>query len=309
MIGYQFQITSRTGQSVTINDFTTDPSNLIALQDYPVFDVDIKNSEMDKEGQHGIWDFASFYGKRVLTFSGLIIGQDEAHVETLKRQLLQVTALPAQPDTANDGLVLVKWTDANGDAWQIYAKLERAIRFDRQIKQKQRLAFVMSLKCPDPLIESQTEQTHSGTRGWQTGSLKLASKLPAKFNLIYKNPITITNNGNAQAHTIIRLYGEAGGITNPAIKNVTTGKTFQVNTTLADDTKYVEINSKTGIVKDQAGTDVSGLVDGASEYILLQVGSNELVYLSSESSGAQSPVNTWTFPAAAFSINHRDAIV
>jgi hypothetical protein len=309
MIGYQFQITSRAGQSITLNDHTTDPNNLIALQDYPVFDVDIKNSEMDKEGQHGIWDFASFYGKRILTFSGLIIGQDEAHVEALKKQLLQATALPSQPDTSNDGLVLVEWTDASGDSWQIYAKIDRAIRFDRQLRQKQRLSFVMTLKCPDPLIESQTEQTSSGTRGWQSGSLKLSSKLPAKFDLLYENSVVVVNNGNAQAHTTIRLYGEAGGITNPAIFSATTGKRFTVNTTLADSTKYLEIDSKTGTVIDQDGLDISGLVDSTSEYVLLQVGNNQLVYLSSESTGALGPLVSYAFPTASFTINHRDAII
>lgn len=454
MIGYQFQLTNRAGQSVTINDHSG--ASFIALQEYPVFDVDIKNSEIDKEGQHGIWDFYSFYGKRVLTFSGVIVGTTEAAVEALRTQLLRVTGLPAQPAAGNDGLVLIKWTDAAGNAWQIYAKLERAIRFDRQMKHPMRLDFVMSLKAPDPLIESQTEAVDTLTRGWQTGSLRLPTKLPAKIAPTYRNAVTIANAGTAAADTVIRLCGEAaapeptlgselmtdgnfaadpyangwyaildsatwqdskllidgeevivafdpspitygktyrlqfdlvqfegitdyefkysfsageseaaieasgtfdesgvvhithdfvatdhgyspddyltfggntlggvyfvnvslkevtpeaphGAITNPSIYNTTTGARFTINTTLADDTEWIEIDSKRGTVVNQDGEDLSGLVTGASEYIRLQPGNNTLVYLSDESANAESPVITWKFPTAQATIKHRDA--
>lgn len=310
MIGYEFTLTAASGQSVTLNDLATDPANFIALQEYPVFDVDIKNSELDKEGQHGIWDFNSFYGKRVLTFSGLLIGEDEAHVETLKRQLLAVTALPAQPDSGNDGSILVQWTDAGGDDWQIYAKLSSAIRFDRALRHRNRLSFVMTLKAADPTIESQAEESENGILGWLTGSLKLPAILPATIEAKYGNSVTVANDGNAQAHTVIRLYGISGNITNPAIVNATTEKRFKVLTTLASEADYVEIDSKAGTVVDQDGNDLSGLVDTNSEYILLNSGNNELAYVSDETEGASSPVNTWTLPVlAAFTISYRHAVI
>jgi hypothetical protein len=86
---------------VTINDHT-DPQNVIALQDYPTFDLDIRNEEIPKDGQHGIWDFYSFYGRRLIVFSGVIVGEDEAHVVTLRDTLINVTKLPAQPRTGDD---------------------------------------------------------------------------------------------------------------------------------------------------------------------------------------------------------------
>lgn len=309
MTGYEYTLTNRVGQSVKFNDFTTDPDNFIALQDYPVFDVDVKNQEIDREGQHGIWDFFSFYGKRVITFSGVIIGESEGDVETLKRQLLQVISLPSQPSAENDGMVLIQWTDANGSDWQIYAKLERPIRFDRPLKRNLQLGFVITMKAPSPEIESQEVITNEGMRGWQTGSLRLSTLLPAKINLIWQNAEIATNNGTVEAHTIIRLHGEAGGVANPRIYNFTTGKTFQVNMNLADQTKWIEIDSKAGTVVDQDGNDQSGNVDPMSEYVLLAIGDNELVYLSDESSGADSPVNTWKYPAAEFSVAHRSTIL
>ena len=82
MIGYKFKLQNNNGDSIYLNDFVTDPNNFLALQDYPDFSVDIKNNEVAREGQHGIWDFYSFYGKRVLNFAGIIIGQTEGDVET-----------------------------------------------------------------------------------------------------------------------------------------------------------------------------------------------------------------------------------
>lgn len=310
MIGYEFTITNRNGDSFSINDFSSiPPANGIALQDYPVFDVDVKNSELDREGQHGIWDFFSFYGKRVITLTGVIFGTTEAQVETLRKQMLKVLTLSPIPTAANDGYCDVEWTDANGDAWQIEAKMQDYPRFDRSMKQKLRLKFILSLKAKDPEIESQDAIVTDGLRGWQTGDFGLPVILPSEFDLVYDNEMVITNGGTVQAHTVIRLSGEAGGITNPRIINGTTGAVFKVITTLADDTKWVEIDSKTGTVVDQDGNDLSADIDGASEYILLNVGDNSLVYLSDESEGASSPLTTWVYPTAAARVSFHNTII
>jgi hypothetical protein len=189
MISYEYTLTNRDGLSVVLNDMSTDPDNFVALQEYPVFDVDVKGKDIDKEGQHGVWDFFSFYGKRAISFTGVIVGETEADVERLKKLILQVTALPAQPSTTRDGLVLVEWTDAAGDEWQIYAKLDRAIRFERPMKSPLKLGFVLTMKAPDPTIESQTIIVDNGVRGWQTGSFIVPAELPLTIDLVYENTL------------------------------------------------------------------------------------------------------------------------
>jgi len=310
MLGYTYTLTNRAGQSVKINDFVTDPNNFIALQDYPLFDVDVKEAEMDKEGQNGVWDFFSFYGKRVINFSGVIIGQTEADVEDLKKLLQEITALPAQPvANTNDGYVKIEWTDANSNAWQIYAKLQRAIKFDRGLGKPLQLAFNLTMKASNPLIEGSTEVVESGVRGYETGSMKLSSILPSLIDVIYENKITLNNLGSVDAHTKIKIYGEAIGVTNPYVFNITTGKLFKVAITLADASEWIEIDSKLGTVVDQDGNDVSGLVDPTSEYIMLQVGANELVYLSDESFNSSSPIVTFLNPSAVATITFRNTII
>lgn len=310
MIGYKFKIQNSKGDNFYINDFVTDPLRFFALQNYPDFEVDIKNAELQKEGQHGVFDFFSYYGKRVINFQGIIVGETEEDIEVLKAQMLKVISLPPIPTATNDGNLLITWTDADGNDWQINGKLQGYPRFDRGMRQGSRLYFTLTLKCKNPEIESQAETSVDGVRGWQQGALLFPAVFPAILSLTYNNEFTVTNVGMIASHTTFKLSGEAGlVINNPYILNKTTGKIFKVNIALTDETKYITINSKTGTVIDQDGVDQSGLVDGTSEYILLDIGANQIVYLSDESWNDDSPVNTWIEPEAEVNVKHRKTII
>lgn len=306
MINYKFKIENSNGDYIYLNDHITDPLRFFALQEYPDFDIDIKSSELAKDGQHGIFDFYSFYGKRIINFNGLMVGENETDIEVLKAKFLKVISLPPNPSSNNDGYLTISWTDADNKSWEIQGKLNSYPKFNRDLKQLYRLNFQVAFKCKNPEIESQEEFSASGIRGWNQGAFLLSSKLPNKFDLVYNNEITVTNNGTVSANTKIQINGEDGlTVTNPYIYNLTTGKKFKVNITLTDSTKYILIDSKTGSVVDQDGVDRSGLVDSISEYILLDIGDNQLVFLSDESFGEDSPVNTWKYPASTFNIKHK----
>ncbi len=306
MIGYKFKLTnSASGEYFYINDFVTDPLRFIALQDYPTMDVDIRNSEVAKEGQHGIWDFFSFYGKRVITFSGIIVGENEEDAEDLKKQILRVISLPPIPSSSDDGYILITWTDANGDNWQISAKMQGYPRFNRDMKQGYKLNFTMTLKCKNPEIESQDPTIVDGVRGWAQGALMLPTLLPAMFDTAYNQSILVTNDGSIPAHSIITMYGDDDtDITNPYIYNTTTGKIFKVNITLHGSSEYIIVNSKFGTVVDQDGVDQSGYVDSTSEYIMLTPGDNNIVYASDES-----PLDSLILPTTQVTIEHRASII
>lgn len=306
MINYKFKIENSNGDYIYLNDHITDPLRFFALQDYPDFDIDIKNYELAKDGQHGIFDFYSFYGKRIINFSGVMVGENESDIEILKAKLLKVISLPPNPSINDDGYITISWTDADNKSWEIKGKLNSYPKFNRDMRQLYRLDFQVAFKCKNPEIESQEEFSNNGIRGWRQGALLLPTLLPNNFDLIYNNEITVTNEGSVSANTKITITGEDGlVITNPLILNETTGKFFKVNITLADSSKYIVIDSKTGSVTDQDGVDRSGLVDSTSEYILLDIGDNKLVFLSDESFGANSPVNTWKYPASTFNVKHK----
>jgi hypothetical protein len=303
MINYLYTITNQRGDVLKINDHVTDPLNFIALQDYPEMDVDIKNAESDKEGQHGIWDFYSFYGKRTITFSGIIVGEDEGEVETLKQALNNVFSLPVLPSDGNDGTVTIAWEDANGDGFQVEGKIYRSIRFSRALKKQLQLSFLVTVKCPTPFILGDTLNTSNGTRGYRNVTWTLPVLLPFVTGLGYYNKLTVNNAGSVMADTVIRLNGEAGSITNPKITNTTTGAFMQVETTILDG-HWIEMDSEAGTIVDQDGNDLSALVTADSNFVLLSGGDNDLMYESDEN-----PYATLVLPTATFSVAYRNTSI
>lgn len=286
MINYIYTITNKAGQSFKLNDFTTNPAKFFALQQYPDMEVDVKNSETDLQGQHGIWDFFSYFGKRNISFNGVIVGDNESDVEELRAEMLKVLQLPIQPTESNDGYVTISWVDARGDAWAFDAKISRSPKFSRNLRQQYKLDFLISFKTETPFILSADATTSTGMRGYFAYGFLLPVTLPATMGDVAYDPITILNDGTISAHTVVRLYGEdTAGVVNPTIKNITTGKLFKLNLTLADATKWVEIDSANGTVVDQDGVDRSSSIDPASEFILIAVGSNSVIYTGDNSVG------------------------
>lgn len=301
MIGTQYTITNQNGDSIVINDHS-DQNNLIALQDYPSFDLEVKNQEIAKEGQHGIWDFYSFYGKRLITFSGVIVGDNEASVMEIQDQLKLVVGLPLEPTDTNNGLLTIKYTDPRGRALQTTGKLFNSPRFSRGMREGYKLAFQLVLKSADPIIESQGETASDGTRAYEAGSIKLPTKLSTKLDVVQRQTLSITNLGNAYANPTITIHG---ALTNPRIENLATGK-YMAFTHVLTAGQYIKINTSLGTIVDENGADISADLDDGSEFIKLKNGTNELYLTSDENAGATDPIATRIAPTEELNVTHRD---
>lgn len=310
MIGTIFTITKKSDPTkiVTFNDHLS--ANVIALQTYPTFELEVRNDEMTKEGQHGVWDFFSFYGKRLITFEGVIVGANELEVHTKKDLMQSVLELPPQPTSSDDGTVIVKWTDPLGRAIQTEAKIASTIRLHRGLKQLFRLDFQFSLKSTTPKIETQTVFQVNALRGYPMAGLIIPLIAPFIIPINYINSFVVSNTGNTEADITVRLYGSSiMNITNPKVTNLTTGKSITINVTLTDATKHISINSQTGAVLDQDGNDLSGSIQAGSAFIRLNVGSNTIYYTSDESTNSFNPLVTGIAPTEVIQTDHRDAIL
>lgn len=302
MIGTLYTITNQAGATFSFNDHVTNPLRFIALQAYPQFDLDIKNNEINKEGQHGIWDFFSFYGRRTINFSGIIVGENEIDVETQKNLMLNVLGFPTQPTATSAGIVYLRWTDILGSSWEIECKLASSVQFSRELRQKQTLEFNLSLKASDPFIYSQTEYSIAGTRGYVVAGGMFPLPMPALLGENYSGFISILNLSQIDAQTTIRIYGEStGAVTNPRIRNLTTGKRFNLSSSLANASSWIEINTKLGTVVNDAGVDKSGEIIGDSEFPILIPGINEILYESD-----QDPAIVLYSPSGPFTVKYRD---
>jgi hypothetical protein len=300
MIGVQYELINQDGESIIINDHT-DPENVIALQDYPSFDLEIKNQEINKEGQHGIWDFFSFYGKRLITFSGVIVGENEAKVMEIQDKLKLVVGLPLEPTSTNNGLLTIKYTDPRGRELQTTGKLYSAPRFSRVMRENFKLAFQLVLKSANPDIESQTETTTNGVRGYEAGVIKLPTLMPITMPIVKQQTLTITNLGTTYANPKITING---ALTNPRIDNLTTGKFMAFTRTLTVGQKII-IDVKQGTIVDENGVDITADLDNGSEFIKLKTGAN-IFYLTSDENISANPIATRIAPAETFTVEHRD---
>jgi len=301
MIGTKFTLQNADGESIVINDHVTDPQNFIALQEYPTFELEIKNQEIPKEGQHGVWDFNSFYGKRLIVFSGVIVGEDEEKVVEIQDQLKLVVGLPLEPTVGNDGVISIKYTDPRGRALQTTGKIYNPIRFSRNMREPFRLNFQMILKSANPDIESQAETESLGLRGYEAGSIKLPTKMSAKIDIIKKQTLTVANLGNTYANPIITING---ALTNPKLENLSTGKYMSFSRVLSLGEKII-IDVLNGTIKNESGSDISSDLDIGSEFIKLKSGDN-ILYLTSDENITENPIATRIAPAEVLEVDHRD---
>ena len=301
MIGTKFTLENADGHSIIINDHDADPLNFIALQEYPTFELEIKNQEIAKEGQHGIWDFNSFYGKRLIVFSGVIVGEDEEKVVEIQDQLKLVVGLPLEPIVGNDGVISIKYTDPRGRALQTTGKLYNPIRFSRNMREPFRLNFQLILKSANPDIESQAETESIGARGYEIFGAKLPTIMPVKLDTVKLQTLTVTNLGNTYANPIITING---ALTNPKLENLSTGKYMSFTRTLALGNKII-IDVANGTIEDENGTDISGDLDIGSEFLKLKSGDN-IFYLTSDENLTENPIATRIIPAEVLEVDHRD---
>lgn len=282
MISYKYKITNKQNKTLYLNDHTTDPNNVYALQKYPTFNKNIKNNEQDRIGQNNYWDFYSYYGKQTLGLAGLIVADSHQKLEQMKQELIQIFALPLQPNDSNDGYVVISWTDDDGIDKEVEAKLVSDITFDRPLQRRYALDFIIQLKTKDNFIHSAGDyEVANGYRAWLSyGGITLPTELPAGYNYQYQNKLSINITG-ITALPIIKITGESTQvINNPRILNLTTGEEFKINASLYNENTYFEIDTDKGIITDQNGTDVTSLMDSSSSFLTLTNGINELLYLS-----------------------------
>jgi len=157
MRGYSYTFTNNfTGQTFSIGldevgNEVCQSYNGLLLQEYPVFEAEIRNEEQDRAGQHGIWDFFSFYWKRNVTLSGVILASSWSNLVHLQNLVKETLSLPAQPiQGTNDGYVNLKWTDAQGIEWNMNVKLTQDLQFSRPSGNRLRSTFFISLKSDSP---------------------------------------------------------------------------------------------------------------------------------------------------------------
>lgn len=99
MIGTPIKITNfDSGDEIVLNDHETDEQNVIALQNFPTFETDVRANNLPRQAAHGEFRLPYYYSGMSVVLQGVIVGEDEAHVWAIKRQFDDVMRL-----TPNNG--------------------------------------------------------------------------------------------------------------------------------------------------------------------------------------------------------------
>lgn len=251
MLSYVYRITNlKTGEYVDVNNTPT-PELVgeqpigIFLQQYPGFDLEVRSSDKAKSGQHGIWDFYSFYGKRTITMQGLIVQKSHQAVYLLQQKIRRILSLPAHPSASDTGYSRISWTDDNGDEWYVDGKIQQDVQFRRQLKSQNICDFFFSFKAENPYILSTTLNEQDNLMGWRQGSLFAPSNLPNNINIYLNNLVQFYQKGTSEGPAIFRLYGSA---VNPKV------------------TQFFEEPSETNVISDFSSEWVGGTED-STHYI------------------------------------------
>ena len=265
MLGFVYTIqNSVSGRSFMIgqnDDGTTfcESGRGLSLQKYPTFENEIRNEERAKTGQHGIWDFYSFYGKKNIVFQGIIKEDNHQKLMAKQRLMQDVLSLPAQPSATEDGYITVSWTDDDSVAWSIDAKLQQDVQFARDLRIREQASFFISLKAKDPTILSVVQHQQTSLLGYRQQSFIIPSFLPNNINVTLTNEIMLYQNGNTNGPAVYRLYGPGSNV-----------KVTNFTETLSEDTQLLDFE-EAGWSGGTASTDT--FVEGSGARSLSSTGS------------------------------------
>ena len=231
----------------------------------------IRSSENERQGNHGITDQNSYYGKRLITLTGRVLADTQAQRKVLERNVAAIFQLDGVQTELNASYYTLLITDEDGLAIQTEAKVETGIEFSKETGDPRRRDFIVTLKAKDPRLFSQTLDSEAIDEALTTTDFMLPTMLPVIISPVILFKETVTNDGNFATPPIITLTGES---LNPEVMNNTTGQTMKLNTTLeAGDT--IIIDSGLGTITKN-GVDILSTLDDTSEYIFLVPGANEI---------------------------------
>jgi len=278
MLSYKF-----TYNGVTINDSSQFPNRRgVSLSDVTgLSSPEVKHREDDLLGQHGIVDFFSFVGKRLITMQGLIVGTDENDMFTLMEEFTEAFRLPAIPDSTDDGYHTLSWTKSGESTKQIQAKVHRLPRFMKTRGVHRMRRFLVELRCGNPRIVSSDIDTEDIYKSSRLGSLPMALPAAIGADLGWTNEETLVNDGNFGAQPTITIHGPCE---NPKIINLNKPDWYQLFelTLVAGESIVIDVLNGTATKDD--GSNMLIYESDDSRWIELLPGNNLIRYETADNS-------------------------
>ncbi len=217
-------------------------------------------------GEHFGYFVSALYAKRRFSLSGWVVGS------TVNDFILKRDAFQAALD-AFSGERTIKFTLANGRQIQIDAVFV-SLDFGQREGHMVAAEFQVEFEAAFPFLLSQTENSENITLAYGGGGKVPPDTMPMSLAADQGGKIYAINNGNAIYYPTARI---SGPVTNPALRNNTTGKELRLTVTLASG-EYIDLDFRKKTIFDNLGRNRYDIKSG--DWWHLQSGTNEVRFLA-----------------------------
>lgn len=207
--------------------------------------------------QTGVSLFNVDVNPRILTMSGKIIGRNRTDLFVKRKQLIDACSFePDREFTAlelfNTGTIRYFVPTPEGEKTLFIDAIPRESPQFTMVEGSNTIVdFDIEWFCPSPYFKDiNPKRQHLPN----TGGLQFPIQLPIEFTPV-SNRVTITNDGDVSAPVTITIFGE---LTNPTIRNLTTGKSITLLATIPQHEKvkiFTEFGQKRIIKIDINGVE------------------------------------------------------
>lgn len=249
----------------TIN-FNQDGSGYFITDTPGLYMPPIRQQSYDLASEHFGLYVSSFYGKRRFSLSGWVVGSSVSDFQSKRDALIQALDISGQTEQT------ISITLANGRIVQISAV---CIGLDFPIKSGEPNAsqFNAQFEASFPFLVS-TGETSANISLATGGGGTVPATVPMSLNPDTGGKLFAVNSGNGIFYPTVRI---SGSVTNPALRNVTTGKELDFAITLASG-EYIDIDFKRKTITDNYGSNRYSIVTG--DWWFIQPGTNEIRFLA-----------------------------
>ena len=230
----------------------------------------VRNSQIARQDFHGVRANPTFAEGRLITVSGEIFSVTKASRGTARNTIDDIFHIEDFPALASEFKKL-EFTDDDGTEWFIWAKVYSMPDYSHRDRGDPIINFTFELFAQDPLIRSKNIQEANGIDGlW--GGTTLPVTLPVQLSGAI-NQFEVINAGNFAAPAKITITGE---ITNPKVFNLTTGRYFEITTSMSPgdeliidtDLGTVELNGVNALANRAAGSNWLFVNSGSNFFVL-----------------------------------------
>jgi hypothetical protein len=280
--GIPYVLTGPDGSRAVFND-DTDP-DFVGLLDGEkgitglLDGADVRENGMDLvEGDGGVHG-AFYLGRRSGTLEGIIWPDPDMTAVNAREQKLKRATRALRADA------VLSWTPTGGTTRRLLVRRKERVA----ITARRPKEFQVQLVSASPRIEATTESNQTITPGAAAGEIGISSPISNQVGSGYQasGAGIVANLGDMEAVWRARITGP---VTNPRLRNNTTGQELRFTITLQAG-EYLEVNADThAITFGAALTPRYAALDFAnSDWWLLQPGANDIRLLSAAySAGAQ----------------------